>query len=145
MVSHDDGESFGAAIDPAMGDQTTDPIVRSAADGSFFLANWDTAMTTAGTLARSLSAVRHGGTISLMGVLATGDGFSHLPIVMKAVRLQGILVGSRAMFEAMNKAIALHQLRPVVGRVFPFAEALEALRYMESGAHVGKIVISFER
>jgi NADPH:quinone reductase-like Zn-dependent oxidoreductase len=45
------------------------------------------------------------------------------------------------MFEAMNRAIALHQLRPVVDRVFPFAEAREALRYMESAAHFGKIAL----
>jgi NADPH:quinone reductase-like Zn-dependent oxidoreductase len=45
------------------------------------------------------------------------------------------------MFEEMNRAISLHQLRPVVDRVFPFEEAREALRYMESGAHFGKICI----
>jgi NADPH:quinone reductase-like Zn-dependent oxidoreductase len=60
---------------------------------------------------------------------------------MKGVRVQGIFVGSRAMFEAMNRAIALHQMRPVVDRVFPFGETREALRHLESGAHFGKIVI----
>ena len=60
---------------------------------------------------------------------------------MKSARLQGIYVGSREMFEAMNRAIALHRLRPVIDRVFPFEEAREALRYMESGAHFGKICI----
>jgi NADPH:quinone reductase-like Zn-dependent oxidoreductase len=60
---------------------------------------------------------------------------------MKNIRVQGIFVGSREMFEAMNRAITLHQLKPVVDRVFGFAEALEALRYMESGAHFGKVAI----
>jgi NADPH:quinone reductase-like Zn-dependent oxidoreductase len=60
---------------------------------------------------------------------------------MKSVRVQGIYVGSRAMFEDMNRAIALHKLRPVVDRVFPFDQAPEAFRYMESGAHFGKVVI----
>jgi NADPH:quinone reductase-like Zn-dependent oxidoreductase len=46
------------------------------------------------------------------------------------------------MFEAMNRAIALHRLRPVVDRVFPFAEAPAAFRHMESAAHFGKICIS---
>ena len=41
----------------------------------------------------------------------------------------------------MNRAIALHRLRPVVDRVFPFAEVREALRYLESGAHFGKVVL----
>jgi NADPH:quinone reductase-like Zn-dependent oxidoreductase len=96
----------------------------------------------AGTLAKSLKAVRMGGHISLIGVLADGGGqVNPIPILMKTVRVQGIFVGSREMFEAMNRAIALHQLRPVVDRVFPFAEAREAFRYLESGAHFGKVCI----
>lgn len=62
---------------------------------------------------------------------------------MKNVRVQGIYVGSREIFEAMNRAIALHKLQPIVDRVFPFEEACEALAYMESGAHFGKICIRF--
>jgi NADPH:quinone reductase-like Zn-dependent oxidoreductase len=86
--------------------------------------------------------VRVGGQISLIGVLSGGAGeVNPLPVVMKKVRLQGIFVGSRAMFEAMNRAIALHRLRPVIDRVFPFAEAREALHYLESGAHFGKVCI----
>jgi NADPH:quinone reductase-like Zn-dependent oxidoreductase len=95
----------------------------------------------AGTLGKSLRAVRVGGRIYLIGVLTGGGQVNPLPILMKNVRVQGIYVGSRAMFEAMNRAIALHQLRPVVDRVFPFAEAQEALRYMESAAHFGKIAL----
>ena len=96
----------------------------------------------AGTLPQSVKAVRMGGRISLIGVLtgATGE-VNPLPVVMKGVRVQGIFVGSRAMFEAMNRAIRLHQLRPVVDRVFSFGETKDALRYMESAAHFGKIVI----
>ncbi len=45
------------------------------------------------------------------------------------------------MFEAMNRAIALHQLRPVVDRVFSFNEVREALGYLESGAHFGKVCL----
>jgi NADPH:quinone reductase-like Zn-dependent oxidoreductase len=98
----------------------------------------------AGTLTKSLRAVRYGGQISLIGVLSGGSGeVSTASILMKNVRVQGIYVGSREIFEAMNKAIALHKLRPVVDRVFPFHEAQEALKYMESGAHFGKICIRF--
>jgi NADPH:quinone reductase-like Zn-dependent oxidoreductase len=96
----------------------------------------------AGTLGQSLKAVRTGGRISLIGVLTGGTGqVNPLPVLMKGVRVQGIFVGSRDMFEAMSRAIALHTLRPVVDRVFPFAEAVEAYRYLESAAHFGKIVI----
>jgi NADPH:quinone reductase-like Zn-dependent oxidoreductase len=96
----------------------------------------------AGTLGKSLRAVRVGGRISLIGVLTGGSGeVNPLPILMKNVRVQGIYVGSREMFEAMNRAIALHKMRPVVDRVFAFQEVREALRYLESGSHIGKIVL----
>lgn len=95
----------------------------------------------AGTLGQSLKAVRTGGTISLIGVLSGAGQVNPIPILMKNVRVQGIFVGSRAMFEAMNRAISLHHLRPVVDKTFGFAEAREALRHMESAAHFGKICI----
>src|SRR5262249_29612396 len=95
----------------------------------------------AGTLSRSLKAVRLGGHISLIGILAGGSDFNPMPILMKGVRVQGIFVGSREMFEPMNRAIAQHRLKPVLDRTFPFAEAREALHYLESGAHFGKIAI----
>jgi NADPH:quinone reductase-like Zn-dependent oxidoreductase len=95
----------------------------------------------AGTLGQSLRAVRMGGRISLIGVLAGGGEVNPVPILMKNVRVQGIYVGSRTMFEAMNRAIALSGLRPVVDRVFPFTEAVEAYRYLESGKHFGKVCI----
>jgi len=95
----------------------------------------------AGTLAKSLRAVRMGGHISLIGVLSGAGEANPLPAVMKNIRIQGIYVGSRDMFEAMNIAISLHQLHPVIDRVFPFEEAKEAFLYMESGAHFGKVVI----
>jgi NADPH:quinone reductase-like Zn-dependent oxidoreductase len=95
----------------------------------------------AGTLGESLRAVRMGGRISLIGVLSGAGQVNPTPILMKNVCVQGIFVGSRAMFEAMNRAIALHRMRPVVDRVFPFGEIREAFRYMESGAHFGKIVL----
>ncbi len=98
----------------------------------------------AGTLPQSLRAVRAGGHISLIGVLAGGGQVNPMPILMKNVRVQGIFVGSRAMFEAMNRAIALHRLRPVVDRVFPFAGARAALRHLESAAHFGKIALRAE-
>jgi NADPH:quinone reductase-like Zn-dependent oxidoreductase len=95
----------------------------------------------AGTLGQSLRAVRLGGQISLIGVLAGGGQVNPVAALMKNVRIQGIFVGSRAMFEAMNRAIALHGLRPVIDRVFPFAEAAAAFRHLESGAHFGKVCI----
>ena len=95
----------------------------------------------AGTLAQSLRAVRRGGRVSLIGVL-TGYGETNpVLILMKCISVQGIYVGSRAMFETMNRAVAANQLRPIVDRVFPLEQMREALQYLESGAHFGKIVI----
>jgi NADPH:quinone reductase-like Zn-dependent oxidoreductase len=83
-----------------------------------------------------------GGRVSLIGVLTGGAGeVNPLPVLMKNVRLQGIYVGSRDMFEAMNRAVALSRMRPVIDRVFGFAEVPAALKYMESGSHFGKIAI----
>jgi NADPH:quinone reductase-like Zn-dependent oxidoreductase len=96
----------------------------------------------AGTLGRSLKAVRMGGHVALIGVLTGGGETNPMPILMRNVRVQGIYVGSRDMFEAMNRAIALHQLKPVIDRVFPFSEARAALRHMESASHFGKICLA---
>jgi NADPH:quinone reductase-like Zn-dependent oxidoreductase len=96
----------------------------------------------AGTLPRSLRAVRHGGFISLIGVLGgAGEKFSPGNIILKGVRLQGIFVGSKEMFEDMNRAIALNRMRPVVDRTYQFEEAAQALAFVESGQHFGKVCI----
>ncbi len=95
----------------------------------------------AGTLPLSSKAVRRGGHIALIGVLTGGGTFDPRLMMVKGVRLQGIFVGSREMFEEMNRAISLAGLRPVIDRVFAFGELHEALQYMESGAHFGKICL----
>ena len=97
----------------------------------------------AGTLTRSLRAVKIGGRVSLIGVLSGGTSdVNVVPVLMKNLRVQGIFVGSVEMFEAMNRAIDLHRLRPVIDSVFPLDRAAEAFRHLESGAHFGKIVIA---
>jgi NADPH:quinone reductase-like Zn-dependent oxidoreductase len=95
----------------------------------------------AGTLPLSCKAVRRGGHIGLIGVLAASASFDPRLLMVKAVRLQGIYVGSREMFEEMNRAISLGSLRPVIDRVFEFGQLHEALQHMESGAHFGKICL----
>ncbi len=96
----------------------------------------------AGTLERSLKAVRTGGHVALIGILAGAGNFNPMLVLMKAVRLQGVFVGSRVMFEAMNRKIAEKQLRPVIDRAFPLAEAPAAFRHLESGSHFGKVVLT---
>jgi NADPH:quinone reductase-like Zn-dependent oxidoreductase len=95
-----------------------------------------------GTFNQSVAALRRGGTMGLIGVLAQGSNISILPVLMNAIRVQGIFVGPREVFSAMNAAITLHQLHPVIDRTFGFDEVPEALRLMEAGGHFGKICIS---
>jgi len=96
----------------------------------------------AGTLSKTLRATCHCGHVSLIGVLSgiAGD-VETAHILHKAVTIRGIYVGSRAMFAAMNHAITQHKLEPVIDRVFGFDDSPEALRYLESAQHFGKIVI----
>jgi NADPH:quinone reductase-like Zn-dependent oxidoreductase len=98
-----------------------------------------------GTTDLSIKATRPGGTVSLIGVLTgLGARIDPHPIALKGLRVQGIRVGSRAMFEDMNRAIAANGLKPVVDRVFPFDQAREALHHLQGAGHVGKVVISVE-
>lgn len=98
----------------------------------------------AGTLAQSLRAVRMGGTVSLIGILSgVSAEIPILPILMKKVRVQGIYVGSRNTFETMNSAIAMHKLKPVVDRIFSFAEAKQAFYHKQTGTDFGKVIIRF--
>lgn len=94
-----------------------------------------------GTLTKSVKAVRVGGHIALIGALDMVGEFNPIPVFMKAIRVQGIFVGSRAMFEDLNIFIVKENIKPVIDRTFGFDEAKEALRYMESGSHFGKIVV----
>lgn len=95
-----------------------------------------------GTLAKSLNAVRFGGHVAMIGALSGPGGFNPTTVFMKSVRLQGIFVGPRTFFEDLIRAIEVSEMHPVIDRVFGFDEAREAMSYMQSGAHFGKVVIS---
>lgn len=94
-----------------------------------------------GTLGRSVKAVRTGGHIALIGALDMAGEFNPIPVFMKGLRVQGIFVGSREMFEEMCAFISQKELRPVIDKKFAFADAKAALHYMDSGSHFGKIVV----
>ena len=97
------------------------------------------------TLEQSLRAVRAGGTLSMIGVLGGAKLEAPLGLVVtRAVRLQGVTVGSRDDFVAMCTAMARTQLRPVVDSVYPFEALTDALTHLESGRHFGKVCISFD-
>lgn len=97
-----------------------------------------------GTISKSLAALRTHGAVSVIGGLSGREPtISPVQILMNSARVQGIYVGSRAMFERMNRAIAFHRIKPVVDKVFPFTQIREGLRYMQSQQHFGKICLKF--
>ena len=97
-----------------------------------------------GTVTRSMRAVRVGGTIAQIGVLSAASEMIPLTMILhKQTRIQGIYVGSRADFVAMNAFIEKHGLRPVLTSR-PWSEAREALRTMEAATHFGKLVVEAE-
>jgi NADPH:quinone reductase-like Zn-dependent oxidoreductase len=137
-----------------------DKLARAKALGATHLINykrtpeWDKAVqeTTGGvdqvveiggpsTLARSLNALRVGGRVSMIGVLGGAADLNPMLIMAKRANLQGISVGSKQMFEAMNRAIAVNAIKPVIDKVFGFDDARAAYEHLQSAAHFGKIVI----
>ena len=98
----------------------------------------------AGTLPRSLKAAAFGGRVVVVGSVA-GRGASDIgpaDLFARTLTLEGIYVGSRDDFEALNRAVAHARLRPVVDRVFGFGEAREAYRHLDAGSHFGKVVVA---
>lgn len=89
---------------------------------------------------QSLKASARRGQINVIGYLGGKEGaINPLDIFTRQVEVRGIPVGSRESFEAMNRAIEINDLRPVIDRTFPWTEAASALRYLEGGSHFGKV------
>ena len=95
----------------------------------------------AGTLQRSYNSIARGGKIGLIGVLTQGTSNPHT-LMMKGGSLHGIFVGDRALFEQMNAGINANGIKPVIDKVFPFAQAKDAFRHQASGDFIGKVVIA---
>lgn len=93
-----------------------------------------------GTLEKTIEATRIGGTISLIGVL-TGGTINPTAVMRKSIRLQGVYVGSRRMFEEMNAALTLNRVHPVIDQVFEFEDARSAFHTMRTAGHFGKLVV----
>jgi NADPH:quinone reductase-like Zn-dependent oxidoreductase len=97
-----------------------------------------------GTIEESMKAIRIGGHVAIVGVVAgLGGGFNTASLIGNSAKLQGLSVGSRDMFEAMCRLIELHRIQPVVDKVFPWTEVEAAFIAMRGGEHFGKIVLEF--
>ncbi len=99
--------------------------------------------TTGSSLPQSLAAVAFGGFIGVVGFVGGYETPLNIrQLIGPMLRMQGIVVGSRARLEAMARAMALHDLKPVIDSTFELERSVDAFRYMERGNHVGKIVIT---
>jgi NADPH:quinone reductase-like Zn-dependent oxidoreductase len=97
------------------------------------------------TLMESLKAVRQGGHVAIIGVLTGPAEPLAIPmLIWTNARVQGLSVGSRENFEAMNRALSLHAIKPVIGARFPWRDARAALETMQRGDHFGKIVLTVD-
>jgi NADPH:quinone reductase-like Zn-dependent oxidoreductase len=96
-----------------------------------------------GTLDQSLKATRAGGTVALLGALTGRQGTVTTGLIlMKRLRIVGIMVDSRAAFEALCGFLVEHGIQPVIDQCFSFEHLPYAFRCMEAGHHFGKIVVT---
>jgi NADPH:quinone reductase-like Zn-dependent oxidoreductase len=97
-----------------------------------------------GTFKQSLRSLKVGGHLALIGLLASGAAdFDTAGMLGGQASIKVIGVGSRAHFEEMNALIDTAGIRPVIDRAFPWEQAAEALAYLKSGRHFGKVVLEF--
>jgi NADPH:quinone reductase-like Zn-dependent oxidoreductase len=112
----------------------------------------DHVVETAGDLERSIRCLRVGGLVSLAGYLGQLDFESPDPppwtytvsvitVLLRNARFQALSCAPRESWDRMFRAFERAELRPVVDRIFPFGEAVEALRFLQSGEHVGKVCV----
>jgi NADPH:quinone reductase-like Zn-dependent oxidoreductase len=98
----------------------------------------------ASTLQQSMHAACVGGHISMIGILSgVSTQLEIVPALVKQLRLQGVLVGSRTQQQDMIRAINANGMRPVIDRSFALTEIVEAFKHQESGRHFGKICLEF--
>jgi NADPH:quinone reductase-like Zn-dependent oxidoreductase len=94
------------------------------------------------TLDQSMLAARIGGHVSVIGILTGLSGeVSIVTALIKQLRLQGLIVGNRTQQQEMVRAIDANHMRPIVDKVFPLENIVEAFQYQESNKHFGKICL----
>ena len=94
------------------------------------------------TLEQSIKSVKNGGIISLIGILSgSSKDLNLLPVLMRNIKIQGILVGNRQNLEEMLSAFQAAELKPVIDKTFEFQEAVESLQYLKSASHFGKVCL----
>lgn len=127
VVNYVDEPQWGKAVRALTGGRGVDRVVEVGGPG---------------TIAQSLRAVALGGEIASIGFLSTENpGIDFFQLKASGASFRNITVGDRAALLDLNRAVAATGLKPIIDRVFAFDEAREAFSHLESGAHLGKIVI----
>ncbi len=95
-----------------------------------------------GTLEQSMEAARVGGHVSVIGILTGVAGsLPIVPALLKQLRLQGVLVGSRRQQSDMVRAIDANGMKPVIDSRYPLDALVDAFRHQETNRHFGKICL----
>jgi len=95
-----------------------------------------------GTAEQSVNSVRMNGEVAVIGMVAGFEGnINPLSLLFKGATMRGVLVGPRELFRDLLDALKHNNVHPIVDKVFPFEQAIDAFKYLESGAHFGKVVI----
>lgn len=127
VINYRQTPAWGQAVRAATGGRGVDIVVE----------------TTGSSLGESLTAVRFGGFVGVIGFVGGQETALNIrQLIGPMIRMQGVVVGSRAALEAMIRMLELHQIRPLIDSSFPLERAGEAFERMQQGAHAGKIVIS---
>ncbi len=97
------------------------------------------------TIMKAIQSVRRGGVVAVIGILSgLSESIDLRPILMNNIRIQGIFVGAKTVFTAMNRVIEHSEIHPVIDRVFDFGDAPAAFSYLESAQHFGKVCITIK-
>ncbi|MGE5306848.1 MAG: zinc-binding dehydrogenase [Alphaproteobacteria bacterium] len=91
---------------------------------------------------KSLAVLTQGGRLVTCGATAGGLADTDLSLIFtKHLQIFGSTLGSREEFRQVIQFINTAQIRPIIDRIFPLAEAAAAQRRMEEGKQFGKIVL----
>lgn len=94
------------------------------------------------TLAGSMQAVARGGRIVIVGNTSGPKAEIDIRFIFgKQISLIGSTMGSHQDFRTVTDLLWKQKLKPVIDRVFPLSDGIEAYRRMEAGGHFGKIVL----
>lgn len=126
-VNYKSAADLGKAVTEATGGKGANVIVETAGPGN---------------LDRSFAAAAFGGRVSLVGGFEQAKNpINTMPMVGKGLTLRGVAVGSRKMMEDLLAALVKSSQKPIIDKVFDYADAAAAYTYMKSQQHIGKIVI----